>query len=354
MQVADVLARLARGPGLPLVLVAGGMPYAPQTLAFSRGVDIVVATPGRLIDLIERGSPTWPRRDRGARRGGPHGRPGLPAGGHPAVDHRSRPRQRLLFSATLDHAVDRFVRNYLREPVTHQVDNGQASVATMSHHLVASRRSTRLRYRRDRQPRGPNGDLRPDPARGGPRRRQLRGSRVLAGALHGGLAQGARNRMLTAFKMVRSRVLVATDVAARGIHVDEVGLVLQLTRRTDQGVPAPRRPYRPGGRTGPSSPSRCRTSVATWPSDHAGRRTPEVLTVLPGIARSPQPRAPGGRREAVSDPDYQRVIAPPPARRSRSAGSAAATAVWLVGGEAQTVVPDEPRPRQVVLIPSDH
>jgi superfamily II DNA/RNA helicase len=81
MQVADVLAPLARLTGLSLVLVAGGMPYAPQILAFSRGVDIVVATPGRLIDLMEQ------HRDHGARRGGSHGRPGLPACGQSDPGH---------------------------------------------------------------------------------------------------------------------------------------------------------------------------------------------------------------------------------------------------------------------------
>jgi len=326
MQVADVLARLARSSGLSLVLVAGGMPYAPQTLAFSRGVDIVVATPGRLIDLMDQGIADLSRVEITVLDEADHM---ADLGFLPAVTQilRTVPDrgQRLLFSATLDHAVDRLVRNYLHEPVTHQVDNGQADVPTMSHHLIsiapqhkaaltaeiASRQGRTLIFVRTQ--------------RGADRvALQLRGSGVLAGALHGGLAQGARTRILSAFKDGSLRVLVATDVAARGIHVDEVGLVLQADPPN-----GPKEYLHRAGRTARAGGTGAVVALAL-PHERrdlerltmqAGVR-PKVLTVLPGD--SALAAATGARRasgEAVTDSDYQRVIAPPPARRPRSAGS---------------------------------
>jgi len=326
MQVADVLARLGRSAGLSLVLVAGGMPYAPQTLALSRGVDIVVATPGRLIDLMDQGIADLSRIEITVLDEADHM---ADLGFLPAVtqvlDTVPDRGQRLLFSATLDHAVDRLVRNYLHEPVAHEVDNGQANVPTMSHHLVsiapqhkaaltaeiASRQGRTLIFVRTQ--------------RGADRvALQLRGSGVLAGALHGGLAQGARTRILSAFKDGSLRVLVATDVAARGIHVDEVGLVLHADPPS-----GPKEYLHRAGRTARAGGTGAVVALALPHQRRelerltmqAGVR-PKVLTVLPGD--SALAAATGARRasgEAVTDADYQRVIAPPPARRLHSAGA---------------------------------
>jgi superfamily II DNA/RNA helicase len=137
MQVTDVLTPLARTMGLSAVLVAGGMSYTPQLRAFQRGVDIVVATPGRLIDLREQGAVDLSRieivvldeadhmADLGFLPAVTEILDAVPAGG-----------QRLLFSATLDKAIDRLVQQYLTDPVTHQVSSGRASVTTMAHHVV--------------------------------------------------------------------------------------------------------------------------------------------------------------------------------------------------------------------------
>ncbi len=148
------------------------------------------------------------------------------------LDQTGTPRgdgQRLLFSATLDRGVDRLVQRYLTDPVTHEVDSAKASVSTMHHHIlhvlphdknlataaIANREGRTVVFVRTQ--------------RGADRvAEQLRQAGVTAGALHGGLTQGARARMLKAFKEGSVPVLVATDVAARGIHVDEVSLVLQV------------------------------------------------------------------------------------------------------------------------------
>ncbi len=230
LQCADVLAPLAKTLKLDLTLIAGGMGYGPQLRAFERGVDIVVATPGRLIDLLEQGAvdlsqvlvTVLDEADHMA-----------DLGFMPAVttimDTVPADGQRLLFSATLDHAVDRIVKKYLHDPVTHEVDTDRASVTTMEHFLlmvppheknlitaeIANREGRSVLFARTQM---------------GAERiaSQLREAGVMAGALHGGLTQGARTRVLAAFKEGEVPVLVATDVAARGIHVDDVTLVLEI------------------------------------------------------------------------------------------------------------------------------
>jgi len=324
MQVADVIAPLTRIAGLSLVLVAGGMPYPPQILAFSRGVDIVVATPGRLIDLMDRGDADLSRIEITVLDEADHM---ADLGFLPAVsqilDAVPDNGQRLLFSATLDNAVDRLVRNYLHEPVTHQVDTGQASVPLMSHHLVSIAPQHKTAVTAEIASRPGRTLIFVRTQRGADRvAEQLRRSGVLAGALHGGLAQGARTRIMSAFKHGSLPVLVATDVAARGIHVDEVGLVLHADPPN-----GPKEYLHRAGRTARAG----RTgTVVTFALPHQrhelGRLTtqagvrPVMLSAIPGdraLAAATGARRASGN--AISDAAYQRVIAPPPAQRSHAA-----------------------------------
>ena len=324
MQVADVLAPLTRIAGLSLVLVAGGMPYPPQILAFSRGVDIVVATPGRLIDLMDRGDADLSRIEITVLDEADHM---ADLGFLPAVtqilDTVPDRGQRLLFSATLDNAIDRLVRNYLHEPVTHQVDTGQASVPLMSHHLVSIAPQHKTAVTAEIASRPGRTLIFVRTQRGADRvAEQLRRSGVLAGALHGGLAQGARTRIMSAFKHGSLPVLVATDVAARGIHVDEVGLVLHADPPT-----GPKEYLHRAGRTARAGGT---GTVVAFALPHQrrelGRLTtqagvrPVMLAAIPGdraLAAATGARRASGN--AISDAEYQRVIAPPPARRSHSA-----------------------------------
>ena len=324
MQVADVLAPLARTAGLSLVLVAGGMPYQPQILAFSRGVDIVVATPGRLIDLMDRGVAdlscieitVLDEADHMADLGF------LPAVSQ-VLDTVPGDGQRLLFSATLDKAIDHLVRTYLHAPVEHQVDTGQASVPLMSHHLVSIAPQHKAAVTAEIASRPGRTLIFVRTQRGADRvAEQLRRSGVLAGALHGGLAQGARTRIMSAFKHGSLPVLVATDVAARGIHVDEVGLVLHADPPT-----GPKEYLHRAGRTARAGET---GTVVAFALPHQrrelGRLTtqagvrPVMLAAIPGdraLAAATGARRASG--DAISDAAYQRVIAPPPARRSHSA-----------------------------------
>jgi superfamily II DNA/RNA helicase len=324
MQVADVLAPLARLTSLSLVLVAGGMPYAPQILAFSRGVDIVVATPGRLIDLMEQRVVNLSRIEITVLDEADHM---ADLGFLPAVsqilDTVPERGQRLLFSATLDHAVDRLVRKYLHEPVAHEVDTGQASVPLMSHHLVSIAPQHKAAVTAEIASRPGRTLIFVRTQRGADRvAEQLRRNGVLAGALHGGLAQGARTRIMSAFKHGSLPVLVATDVAARGIHVDEVGLVLHADPPT-----GPKEYLHRAGRTARAGGT---GTVVAFALPHQrrelGRLTmqagvrPVTLAAIPGD--STLAAATGARRAsgyAISDAEYQRVIASPPVRRSHSA-----------------------------------
>ncbi len=235
MQVTDALKPLAQAVDLDIRLIAGGMPYAKQIEALNKSVPILVATPGRLNDLIEQGYVNLSKTeitilDEADQM--------CDMGFYPQIvevlDLTKPNTQRLLFSATLDRDVDQIVKKYLTNPVEHATDTAKASVKTMDHYLFVV-------YREDKED-----VLAEIGAREGKTiffaRTQLGVERiakdlakrgVAAGALHGGKTQGARTRTLAAFKEGLTNVLVATDVAARGIHVDGVSLVVHVDPPAD-------------------------------------------------------------------------------------------------------------------------
>lgn len=230
MQVSDALQPYGDVLGLKLKVVCGGTSMANQITALERGVDILVATPGRLRDLIGRGSCSLEdvevaildeadqMSDLGFMPEVTELMDQLPEGG-----------QRMLFSATMEKEIDTLVRRYLNAPVLHEVDAAQGAVTTMSHHVlvvkprdkapvtsaIASRKGRTIIFVRTQ--------LGADRVA-----EQLREGGVGAEALHGGMTQGARTRTMADFKEGKVNVLVATDVAARGIHVDNIDLVLNV------------------------------------------------------------------------------------------------------------------------------
>ena len=198
MQVTDVLVPLAQSAGLAVVLVAGGMSYTPQQRAFERGVDVVVATPGRLIDLLDQGVVDLGRVEVTVLDEADHM---ADLGFMPAVtqllDTVPDDGQRLLFSATLDGAVDQLVRRYLPDPVTVSVDAATASGSTMAHLVVPVAPSDKTSVTAELASRPGRAILFVRTQLGADRvAEQLRAAGVLAGALHGGLAQGLRTRIL--------------------------------------------------------------------------------------------------------------------------------------------------------------
>jgi superfamily II DNA/RNA helicase len=235
MQISDALEPFVHVMGLRHKLVAGGMPYPPQLMALDRGVDLLIATPGRLNDLIDRGAVQLTdiaimildeadhMADMGFLPEITAILDGLPQGG-----------QRLLFSATLDRGVDEVVKRYLTDAVTHSTDDATASVTTMDHHILLIDPMHKKSITAEVANRGGRTLVFVRTKLGADRvAEQLREQGVFAAALHGGLNQGARNRVLSAFKDGSLPVLVATDVAARGIHVDDIGVVLQADPPAD-------------------------------------------------------------------------------------------------------------------------
>ncbi|MGW7685682.1 DEAD/DEAH box helicase [Kribbella sp. NPDC054772] len=235
MQVHDALEPLAHVMNVSLKLIAGGLPYPKQIDALRRGVDLLIATPGRLIDLCEQGAADLGAVEVAVLDEADHM---CDMGFMPAVttllDMTPPAGQRLLFSATLDNDVDTIVKTYLKDPVQHSTESGQASVSTMEHHMLVIEPAHKQSLTAELASRDGRTIVFVRTKLGADRvATQLRDRGVMAAALHGGLTQGARNRTLEQFKDGSVPVLVATDVAARGIHVDDVGLVVQADPAAD-------------------------------------------------------------------------------------------------------------------------
>jgi superfamily II DNA/RNA helicase len=235
MQVHDALEPLAHVMNVSTKLIAGGLPYPKQIEALRRGVDLLIATPGRLIDLCEQGAADLGAVEISVLDEADHM---CDMGFMPAVttllDMTPAEGQRLLFSATLDNDVDKIVKTYLKDPVQHSTESGQATVTTMEHHLLVIEPAHKQSLTAELASRDGRTIVFVRTKLGADRvATQLRDRGVMAAALHGGLTQGARNRTLEQFKDGSVPVLVATDVAARGIHVDDVGLVVQADPAAD-------------------------------------------------------------------------------------------------------------------------
>jgi len=230
MQISDVIAPLSRSVNLNSQVVAGGLSYSKQIQALKRGVPIVVATPGRLIDLIQKKHlklddieiTVLDEADQMADMGF------LPDVKR-ILDLTKPGGQRMLFSATLDKDVDSLVKKYLKNPATHSLANEKSTAGNMTHHVlimeqshkdliisqIASRKGKSIFFVRTKH--------------GADKlTKRMNEAGVAVGALHGGKTQAQRSRVLEAFKSGVTNVLVATDVAARGIHVDDVSLVVHV------------------------------------------------------------------------------------------------------------------------------
>ena len=235
MQVADGLRPLADAVNLRMISVFGGAPYGRQLAALDRGIDIVVATPGRLIDLIDRGACSLADVTVAVLDEADHM---ADLGFLPAVtrllDDVPAGGQRLLFSATLDRGVDRLVRTYLNDPAVHAVAAAAAPVESMDHQVFLLANSDKVAVAAEIAAR-PGRTLVFVRTKHGADRlaKQLSTIGADAAAIHGNLSQNARQRALAGFAAGHPRVLVATDVAARGIHIDDVDLVVHFDPPND-------------------------------------------------------------------------------------------------------------------------
>jgi superfamily II DNA/RNA helicase len=229
-QVHDELVGLGATLGLRLLAVYGGVPLGRQVQRLRGGTDIIVATPGRLLDLLRQGACSLDAVAVAVLDEADHM---ADMGFLPAVtsllDRVPPGGQRLLFSATLDGQVDTLVRRYLTEPVRHAVAPTAASSARMDHQIRTVEATTKVAVAAELAGRpGRTLVFVRTKHRAARLARQLDGAGVRAGALHGNLAQPARARALAAFAAGTVPVLVATDIAARGLHVDGISLVVHF------------------------------------------------------------------------------------------------------------------------------
>jgi len=276
-QVLDTITPLARRAGLTATAIYGGTSQGPQVRALQSGADIVVATPGRLEDLMQQRHchldavevAVLDEADYMA-----------DLGFLPAVRRilgATPPRgQRLLFSATLDRGVDVLVRSYLQDPVTHSVDPVEAPVSAMAHHVMTVERGDKSAIVHDLASGMGRSMLFTRTKHQAARlAKQLTVAGIPAVDLHGNLSQRARERNLERFSAGSVRVLVATDIAARGIHVDDVALVVHVDPPSEHKAYLHR-----SGRTARAGANGVVVTVAT-PDQSADVRT---LARLAGIS----------------------------------------------------------------------
>jgi superfamily II DNA/RNA helicase len=234
-QVSEALTPYARALRLRLATVVGGVSIGRQSAALREGVEIVVATPGRLHDLIERKDCRLGRvcitvLDEADQM--------CDMGFMPQVTEildQVRPEgQRMLFSATLDRDVDQLVRRYLHDPAVHSVDPSAGAVTAMEHHVLVVHGPDRYAVATEIAARDGRVLLFLDTKHGVDQlTRHLRASGVPAASLHSGKSQPQRTRTLAQFKNGQVTALVATNVAARGLHVDDLDLVVNVDPATD-------------------------------------------------------------------------------------------------------------------------
>jgi superfamily II DNA/RNA helicase len=235
VQVADVLAPLGQTLGLKLATVYGGVSISRQIDQLRRGVDIVVATPGRLIDLLDRGACALDMIQITVLDEADHM---ADLGFLPAVtrilDATPAGGQRMLFSATLDRGVARLVSQYLTDPVVHAIAPPAETVTAIDHRVFVLPAADKVAVAAEIAARPARTLFFVRTKHGADRLvRQLRQAGVEAAAIHGNINQNRRQRALAAFAEGDPRVLVATDVAARGIHIDNVDLVVHFDPPND-------------------------------------------------------------------------------------------------------------------------
>ncbi|MBL3700962.1 DEAD/DEAH box helicase [Leucobacter luti] len=230
-QIAETIKMLADPVGVKVTTIFGGIPQRRQELALEAGVDVVVAAPGRLDDLIKQGVISLDGVEVTVLDEADHM---ADMGFLPVVTRilNKTPKvgQRLLFSATLDNGVDNIVKKYLHDPILHSVDSAESPVPQLTHHVfevagkdqkdalieaLASGTARRIFFTRMKH-------------QAKRLAKQLTAAGIPAVELQGNLSQNARDRNLAEFVAGDAKVLVATDVAARGVHVDGVDLVVHI------------------------------------------------------------------------------------------------------------------------------
>lgn len=314
-QVGEALRPYAEALGLRLATVVGGVSVGRQAAALRDGAEIVVATPGRLHDLIDR---------KGCRLGRvritvlDEADQMCDMGFLPQVTEildQVRPEgQRMLFSATLDGDVDQLVQRYLRDPAVHSVDPSSSAVSEIEHHVLVVHGPDRYAVTTEIAARDGRVLLFLDTKHGVDQlTRHLRANGVSAAALHSGKAQPQRTRTLTQFKNGQVTALVATNVAARGLHIDDLDLVVNVDPATD-----PKDYLHRAGRTARAGRS---GTVVTLVLSGQRRETSQVMAdagVVPKVAKVRSGEAELSRITGAKAPSGQPLDGGPAAPRTKN------------------------------------
>ena len=321
-QVTDALTPYAKALNLSMATVVGGMSIGRQSSALRRGSDVVVATPGRLKDLIERRDCRLDQvRITVLDEADQMGDMGFMPDVNELLQQVREDGQTMLFSATLDRNVDKLVRNFLSDPVVHSVDPSAGAVVTMEHHVLEVHGADKHATTIEIAARDGRVLMFLDTKHAVDRlTTDLLASGVRAAALHGGKSQPLRTRTLDRFKNGEITVLVATNVAARGIHIDNLDLVVNVDPPTD-----PKDYLHRGGRTARAGESgRVVTLVTPGQRRDFSRLireagvTPHTASVRSGdaeLSRITGAQAPSG---VPVRPTAQRPSAAPAADQNRS------------------------------------
>ncbi|WP_459980027.1 DEAD/DEAH box helicase [Isoptericola variabilis] len=230
-QINATMEPIAKALGLVTTTVFGGVAQSRQVNALNAGVDVLIACPGRLEDLLGQKHLTLDDVEITVLDEADHMADlGFLPGVKRIMDRTPAVGQRLLFSATLDNGVDVLVKRYLKKPVTHSVDEAAAPPPQMTHHILAVADADAKKHVVHALASGTGRRVLFTRTKHQAKKlaKQLTGAGVPAVDLHGNLGQGARERNLAAFSSGDVKVLVATDIAARGIHVDDVELVVHV------------------------------------------------------------------------------------------------------------------------------
>ncbi|GAB2735378.1 DEAD/DEAH box helicase [Streptomyces bullii] len=331
-QVTDALTPYARALRLRLTTVVGGVSIGRQASALRSGAEVVVATPGRLKDLIDRGDCALDKvavtvLDEADQMADMGFMPQVTA----LLDQVRPDGQRMLFSATLDRDIDRLVRRYLNDPVVHSVDPSAGAVSTMEHHVLHIDDADKQAATTEIAARDGRVIMFLDTKHAADRlAKRLRDVGVRASALHGGKSQPQRTRTLTQFKDGDVTVLVATNVAARGIHVEGLDLVVNVDPPGDHKDYLHR-----GGRTARAGES---GTVVTLVLPHQRRAMDRLMSDAGVTARTTRVRsgeaelnritgaqAPSGVPVTLAAPVADRPERSRSSRRGRSGRSSART-----------------------------
>jgi superfamily II DNA/RNA helicase len=305
-QIQESMAPLAQALSLVSLTVFGGVAAKPQIAGLRAGVDVLVACPGRLADHVAAGHAYLDSVQITVLDEADHM---ADLGFLPVVrrllDATPRTGQRLLFSATLDAGVDVLVKRFLNRPVTHSVDPPRPTVTAMTHHLLQVRHDQRVPVLVDLTA-APGRTLvfTRTKHRARTLTRQLVAAGVPAVELHGNLAQHARSRNLLAFSDGTVQTLVATDIAARGIHVDDVNLVIHADPPVEHKAYLHR-----SGRTARAGATG--TVITLMTDDQAG--DVHALVRSAGVTAATTRLGPGHPLLRQLAPGRRSFVAPPPA-----------------------------------------